>query len=111
MIISPEEYKAMTGSTIPDEQLMALIDAVEKDYLRIRRKPFDKSMTGETIYPEGSKTTAAAMISYLSTILPGAVGLTSESIGDYSSSFQTSDMLHGYPRHIVTAIRRYGRGC
>lgn len=109
MIISVEEYKALTGSKAPDEQIKALIDVAEKDYMRIRRKPFDISISGDVIYPDGSKATAAAMVSYLLSILPGSVGLSSETIGDYSASFQTSDLLNGYPRHIVTSIRRYAR--
>ena len=109
MIISVDEYRAMTGSKASDEQLNAIIKAVEQDYLRIRNHPFNKDGDGNIIYPVGAKLTASAMVTYMLTILPGSVGLSSETIGDYSASFAGSDMLHGYPRHIVTAIRRYGR--
>ena len=111
MIITLDEYKAITGlkDTSKDNQIEALIPLVEDDYLAVRGKEWDKSSDGSIIYPAGSKLTAAEMVTYRLSTLPGTVGYASESIGDYSMGLDTHDMLHGYPRHIITKIRRFGR--
>lgn len=111
MIITLDEYKAITGlkDTSKDSQIEALIPLVEDDYLIVRGKEWDKDSDGSIIYPAGSKLTAAEMVTYRLSTLPGAVGYASESIGDYSMGLDTHDMLHGYPRHIITKIRRFGR--
>lgn len=111
MIITLHEYKAITGlkDTSKDSQIEALIPLVEDDYLAVRGKEWDKGSDGSIIYPAGSKLTAAEMVTYRLSTIPGAVGYASESIGDYSMGLDTHDMLHGYPRHIITKIRRFGR--
>ncbi len=111
MIITLDEYKAITGlkDTSKDSQIEALIPLVEDDYLAVRGKEWDKGSDGCIIYPAGSKLTAAEMVTYRLSTIPGAVGYASESIGDYSMGLDTHDMLHGYPRHIITKIRRFGR--
>lgn len=111
MIITIDEYKAMAGlkDSSADSQIEALIPLVEDDYLAIRGRPWDRSEDGSIAYPAGSRLTAAEMLSYRLATLRGAVGYSAESIGDYSMGLDTHDMLHGYPRHIVTKIRRYGR--
>lgn len=111
MIITLDEYKAIAGlkDTSKDSQIEALIPLIEDDYLRIRGKDWDRAEDGSITYPSGSKLTAAEMITYRLSTLPGAVGYASESVGDYSMGLDTHDMLHGYPRHIITKIRRFGR--
>ena len=111
MIITLEEYKAIAGlkDTSKDAQIEALIPLVEDDYLAIRNSPWETAEDGSIAYPRGSKLTAAEMITYRLSTLPGAVGYASESIGDYSMGLDTHDLLHGYPRHIITKIRRFGR--
>lgn len=111
MMITLDEYRAIAGlkDTSKDLQIEALIPLVEDDYLAIRGKDWDRAEDGSIIYPSGSKLTAAEMISYRLETLQGNVGYSSESIGDYSMTLDTHDMLHGYPRHIITKIRRYGR--
>ncbi len=111
MIITLDEYKAITGlkDTSKDGRIEALIPLVEDDYLAIRGKEWDRTEDSSISYPAGSKLTAAEMITYRLSTLPGAVGYASESIGDYSMGLDTHDLLHGYPRHIITKIRRFGR--
>lgn len=111
MILTLEEYKSLTGlkDTSKDERIEALIPLVEDDYLAIRGKEWDRTDDGSIAYPTGSKLTAAEMVTYRLSTLPGTVGYASESIGDYSMGLDTHDLLHGYPRHIITKIRRYGR--
>lgn len=111
MMITLDEYRAIAGlkDTSKDSQIEALIPLVEDDYLSIRNRDWDRAEDGSIVYPDGSKLTAAEMITYRLSTLPGAVGYSSESIGDYSMTLDTHDMLHGYPRHIITKIRRYGR--
>ena len=111
MIITLDEYKALTGinDTSKDVQIEALIPLVEEDYRAIRNKEWDTGEDGSISYPAGSRLTAAEMITYRLSTIPGSVGYASETVGDYSMSLDTHDMLHGYPRHIITKIRRYGR--
>lgn len=111
MIITLEEYKKLSGAknTLKDEQIEALIPLIEEDYLAIRGKDWERTDDGAISYPAGSKLTAAEMITYRLSSLPGSVGYASESIGDYSMNYDTHDLLHGYPRHIITKIRRFGR--
>lgn len=110
MIISLEQYKAIVGitETSLDSRIEALIPVVEDDYLAIRGKEFDTDSEGNTIYPVGSVSTAAEMISYKILTSKGNVGTVSETIGDYAVGFST-DLLHGYPRSTVQKIRRYAR--
>ena len=111
MMITLDEYKAIAGlkDTSKDSQIELLIPLVEDDYLSIRNKDWDRAEDGSISYPKGSKLTAAEMITYRLSTIPGSVGYASETVGDYSMGFDTHDMLHGYPRHIITKIRRYGR--
>ncbi|MBQ3729708.1 MAG: hypothetical protein II903_09430 [Spirochaetales bacterium] len=110
MIISLEQYKAIAGITdnSQDSRITALIDVVENDYLAIRGKAFDEDGEGNTVYPEGSLGTAAEMISYKLLTSKGEIGVTSETIGDYSVGL-SADLLKGYPRSTVQRIRRFAR--
>lgn len=110
MIITLEQYKAIAGitDTSLDTRITALISVVENDYLAIRGKSFDVDEQGRTVYPEGSLGTAAEMISYKLLTAKGDVGVTSETIGDYSVGF-SADLLRGYPRSTVQGIRRFAR--
>ena len=110
MIISLEQYKAIAGITdnSQDSRITALIDVVENDYLAIRGRAFDVDDNGDTVYPEGSMGTAAEMISYRLLTAKGNVGVSSETIGDYSVGL-SADLLKGYPRSTVQKIRRFAR--
>lgn len=110
MIISLEQYKAIVGlnNNSLDRQISALISVIESDYLAIRGKAFDTDTEGHTVYPEGSLSAAAEMISYKILTSKGNVGTSAETIGDYSVTF-SSDLLHGYPRSTVQKIRRFAR--
>ncbi len=110
MIITKEQYKALSGIGIADTKLDAQIDAlipiVEDDYLAIRNAPFDVDAEGNTVYPAGARMAAAEMISYKILTLRGNVGSSYEMIGGYSISIST-DLLHGYPRSTVQKIKRF----
>lgn len=110
MIITVEKFKSLTGTknNLLDDQIAELIPAVEDDYLAIRGKSFDTAEDGSIVYPAGAVMTVAEMISYKLLTLPGRVGASGESISDYSVSLDT-DLIHGYPKGIVTKIDRYGR--
>ena len=110
MIITLCQYKSIAGitDTSKDTQISALIPIVEDDYLAIRGKAFETDSEGHTVYPEGSLGTAAEMISYKLLTAKGGVGVTSETIGDYSVGL-SSDLLRGYPRSTVQKIRRFAR--
>jgi len=110
-IITLEEFKTLAGITDDtlDPQISALIPVVEDDYLAIRNKPFDvDAATGESIYPAGSRMAAAEMISYKLLTLRGKVGASYEMIGGYSMSL-TTDLVAGYPKGIVSRVKRFGR--
>lgn len=88
-----------------DSLIGELIPLVEEDYQEIRQKKFEKDDDDLTIYPNSSELTAIKMIGYL---LSNNYGIKSESLGDYSVTFE-SDKMGGYPRSIVGRIRRHLR--
>ncbi len=108
-IITLENYKALAGITnnSQDIQISSLIPCVESDFLHIRNKDWDTDAHGAVVYPVNSEMVAAEMISYKLLTLGGTIGATWEAIGNYSISL-TSDLIHGYPKSIVTKIRRFG---
>jgi hypothetical protein len=101
------EIKSLLGisSSSHDSRISALIPEVEADYLKIRGKAFATDATdGRTVYPDGSKLTAARMVQFH---LDGlTAGAKSESLGDYSADAE--ELLEGYPKSVVGRIRRYG---
>ncbi len=105
MIITVEEYKTLADLKCDgkDLQIEALIPEIEADYLLIRNKPFD----GDE-YPPGSKLVAAEMLSYKLQSLESNVGTSSEKIGGYSHSYDSS-RTRGYPSYIVKKIRSFAR--
>lgn len=103
MIITAEEYKQLKNitDTSKDKLIEALIPYVEEDYFLIRGRSLKE---GEE-YPLGSKLVAADMLSYR--IQHADVfGISSESIGDYSVSYESSGN-NMYPLSIVRRIKRY----
>jgi hypothetical protein len=109
-IITLERFKALAGITGngQDMQIEALIPCVESDYLHIRNRDWETDKDGNIVYPVNSEMVAAEMVSYKLLTLGGTVGATWEAVGNYSVSL-TADLMYGYPRSIVTKIRRYGR--
>ena len=75
---------------------------------------FDGGTTGvtatttglQTIYPTGAEYTAIKMIQYQLTAAQGA-GISSESLGDYSVTYDTATKAADYPNSIVGGIKRY----
>lgn len=110
MITTVQQYRSIAGlrDDSQDERIAALIPLVEDDYLAIRGRAFDTGPDGETIYPPGAALTAAEMIGYRLATLDGGVGVSSETIGDWSVAM-TGDLLCGYPRSTVQRIKRYAR--
>lgn len=109
-IITLDRFKALAGiaGDAQDLQIEALIPSVESDYLHIRNHPWDEDADGNVVYPVNAEMVAAEMVSYKLITLGGTVGATWEAIGNYSISL-TADLMYGYPKSIVTKIRRYGR--
>ena len=95
---------AITGNT-QDARISALIPMVESDYLNIRNKPFNLDIYGDIEYPAGSELTAIKMISWQLNNT-NSFGKTSESLGDYSVSYQTNGFSE-YPASITGAIKKY----
>lgn len=102
MILTLEEYKEIKGiaDTSRDKLISSLIPLVEEDYFFIRGKEHSE---GEA-YPLGSKLVAADMLTYRLEQM-NLLGIASESIGDYSVSYETSSA--SYPLSIVKRIKRY----
>ncbi len=105
MIITKEEYKKINGITGTDKDAVidALIPLVEEEYMRIRNAPLEE----EGVYPPGAKFVAADMISYR-LAKAGKEGISSETIGDYSVSYEASPDKE-YPQSILRRIRRHAR--
>lgn len=108
-----KDYLGITTS-VYDTKIDVLIPLVEQTYLDIRNVPF--SLDGTTIvYPIGSDVTASEMIGFkinnsnLKTL--GQIK-QSESIDAYSVSFGDSlaGGISGYPKTIVSQIKRYCDG-
>lgn len=102
MIITVEEYKQIkeVKDSSRDSLISKLIPLIEEDYFFIRGKALNE---GES-YPAGSKLVAADMLSYRLDHLDLA-GVSSESIGDYSVSYEQAS--NSYPVSIVRRIKRY----
>jgi len=99
------------SDTSQDDLIEALIPLVEADFLMIRNKAFDTEYNEDTeeydtIYPIGSELTAIRMIQYQMSNIKSQ-GVTSESLGDYSVSYDTSNLGNDYPKSISGGIKRY----
>lgn len=97
-------FLQITG-TESDALIDALIPEIEGHYLEIRNAEFEVDEDGNTVYPEGSKLTAAQMIGHRLSAKTG--GMQSESLGDYSYTLAQS--AGAYPETIVGQIRRHIR--
>ncbi len=97
--------KAVLGITdsSKDSQISAMIPLVEARYLALRNKAFDV-VNSVTVYPTGAELTAIKMISY-DLKNNNNYGITSESLGDYSVSYE--EVLSGYPKSIISEIKKY----
>ena len=60
-----------------------------------------------TLYPDGSERTAIDMLHWQLSGGGQSAGVTSESLGKYSISYDTGQSAGGYPKSITGAIRRY----
>lgn len=97
--------KAVLGITdsSKDTQISAMIPLVESTYLSIRNKAFD-TVNSVIVYPSGAENTAIKMISY-DLKNNNNIGLSSESLGDYSVSYLENSQ--GYPAAIQSEIVRF----
>lgn len=104
-IITVEQYKQIRNKTgyKDDAWIQTLIPLVEDEYLRIRNAPLEP----EGVFPKGAVLVAADMIDFRMTELQKR-GITSETIGDYSVSYD-SDTEAEYPSFIRKRIRRHAR--
>jgi hypothetical protein len=96
-----------TGYTTDDALITMYLTKAEKDYLRIRGIAFEiDADTEETVYPEGSDTTAAEMVCYLLGwgTFEGR-GVAGESFGGKAATFDKK--ICGYPYSIVGGIDQY----
>lgn len=99
------------SDTSQDDLIEALIPLVEADFLMIRNKAFDTEYNEDTeeydtVYPIGSELTAIKMIQHqLSNIK--SQGVSSESLGDYSISYDNAMLVDGYPKSVVGGIKKY----
>lgn len=91
-----------------DARITALIPMIEQEYLDIRNKPFDNDELGAVVYPTNAELTAIKMIGHnLFSIRD--TNKKSESLGDYSVSFQDVSGMSAYPSSIIGSIRKYAR--
>lgn len=60
----------------------------------------------ETIYPDGAEFTAIKMIDY-QLDAGKSVGISSESLGDHSITFDTGPKISDYPKAVVGGIKRF----
>ena len=112
-----KDHLGITVDTF-DTKIENYILMTEQDYLKIRNIPFSLDADGNTVYPIGSNVTISEMIGYkLSTNkfasgTPFGVAKQSESIDAYSVSFGDSlaGGVGGYPKGIVSSIKRYCDG-
>lgn len=109
-VITLEEYKKLANIKVSDfdAQITELIPNIEEDILAIRNCPWELDSNYNPIYPYNIKMIAAEMISYKINTLKGAVGVSSEHLGDYSVSY-SSEKFMGYPKSITSRIKRYGK--
>lgn len=104
-IITVEQYKQIRNrpGNKDDAWITALIPLIEEEYMRIRNAPLEPA--GE--WPKGAALVAADMIDFRMTELQKR-GVTSETIGDYSVSYD-SETEEEYPAFIRKRIRRHAR--
>ena len=104
MITTTQKVLSITGMDSSKTSLIdELIPMIENDYLAIRGKAFDVD-EDDIVYPVGSELTAIKMIQYTVSTLKSQ-GVKSESIGDYSVTFDT--MVGAYPESLINSIVRY----
>jgi hypothetical protein len=119
-ITTLSSVKTILGITVNtyDARITAMIPYVEQKYLDIRNAPWD-TLSGEIVYPSGSDITAAYMIKYKLQIKDDGTidtsknvdfDLQSETIDSYSYSRSTNTRVNGFPKEIVSDIKRYIRG-
>ncbi|OEH86249.1 hypothetical protein BHU72_11995 [Desulfuribacillus stibiiarsenatis] len=104
--------KVKTILTLDDSKdalIEELIPLVEDDYEQIRNKPFEEDSEGNTVYPLGAELTAIDMIGYKLASDYRSHGIQSESLSRHSVTYDTTNMLGGYPRSITGRIKRYVR--
>ena len=94
----------LTGTDEEVSLINMLIPEIEGDYKRIRNKEFDIDLEGNSVYPEGSKLTAALMAGF---ILSKQYGIQSQTISKYSQSNETTAL--GYPKSITDRIQKFIR--
>lgn len=112
MITTLEKVKTILSITVSthDALITELIPLVEDDYLSIRNKPFEQDESGEEVvivYPTGAEMTAIDMIGFRLAKKYKKSGIKSESLGDYSVTFDMTNSKYGYPADIESRIRRY----
>ena len=110
-----KDYLGITDTSY-DIKIVSLIPLVEQSYLDLRNVPWDVDSSGDIVYPVGSDVTASEMIGFklaTSTFNKDFGKIKqSESIDAYSASF--GDVLSGgaggYPKSIISSIKRYVDG-
>lgn len=109
-ITTLEKTKILFGITTStyDTRITALIPLIEEEYLEIRNKPFETDELENIVYPQNSELTAIKMIGY-NLFNINNLYKSSESLGDYSVSFQGTAGTSNYPASITGAIRKFAR--
>jgi len=108
MIIELEKFKLLKGIADGknDAQITALIAVVEDDFVSIRNKEFETDNKGNVVYPKGSESIAFDMINYRLSCI-SHTGVSAETIGSYSISYDTQSFNGYYPQAIIKRIKRF----
>lgn len=95
-LLTVARYKELAGieGSEQDPLIARACSQVEKDYLAIRGKAWDRDQAGDPVYPESAEITAFEMALFRMS------GHVPEDLGQ---------ILFGYPRMIVGSIERYMR--
>ncbi len=91
-----------------DTRINTLIPMIEEEYLEIRNKPFETDELNNIVYPANAELTAIKMVGY-NLFNISNLNKKSESLGDYSVSFQDTIGTSNYPASITGAIKKFAR--